>query len=222
MKIKDLPKVDRPREKLQKYGVDKLSRSELLAIVLRTGIKGKNVVELSKQVLNIITRIGIENITLKDLLEVKGLGPTKAGQIISSLELSKRLLKEKVTDLIMSPKDVWHEMRDVRDNKREHFVVFYLDTRNQIIKREVISVGTLNASLIHPREVFEPAIRYSTAQIIIAHNHPSGITDPSEIDKEVTKRLVEAGKLLGIEVLDHIIVSKNSYNSLKDIGILSY
>ena len=122
----------------------------------------------------------------------------------------------------MSPKDVWHEMRDVRDNKREHFVVFYLDTRNQIIKREVISVGTLNASLIHPREVFEPAIRYSTAQIIIAHNHPSGITDPSEIDKEVTKRLVEAGKLLGIEVLDHIIVSKNSYNSLKDIGILSY
>jgi DNA repair protein RadC len=215
MKIKDLAKVDRPREKLQKYGVDKMSRSELLAIVLRTGIKGKNVIELSKQVLSVITRLGIENITLKNLLEIKGLGPTKAGQIIASLELSKRLLKEKITDLIMSPKDVWQQMQDIRDHKREHFVVFYLDTRNQIIKREVISVGTLNASLIHPREVFEPAIRYSTAQIIIAHNHPSGVTDPSEIDKEVTKRLVEAGKLLGIEVLDHIIVTKTAYLSLR-------
>jgi DNA repair protein RadC len=220
MKIKDLPKVDRPREKLLKYGVDKLSRSELLAIVLRTGIKGKNVVELSRQVLNIITRIGIENITLKDLLEIKGLGPTKAGQIISSLELSKRLLKEKVTDLIMCPKDVWHEMQDVRDHKREHFVIFYLDTRNQIIKREVISVGTLNASLIHPREVFEPAIRYSTAQIIIAHNHPSGITDPSEEDLDISKRLIEAGKILGIDILDHIIVAKSGYKSLKEANLL--
>jgi DNA repair protein RadC len=220
MKIKDLPSVDRPREKLQKYGTDKLSKSELLAIVLGSGIKGKNVVELSKQVLQTITRISIEKITLSDLLEIKGLGPTKAGQIISSLELSKRLLKEKVSELIMSPKDVWHELQDIRDNKREHFVVFYLDTRNQVIKREIISVGTLNASLIHPREVFEPAIRYSTAQIIIAHNHPSGITDPSEEDLDISRRLIEAGKILGIDILDHIIVSKSGYKSLREANLL--
>jgi DNA repair protein RadC len=215
MKIRDLPKVDRPREKLEKYGVGKLLDKELMAIVLRAGIKGCNVIELSKKVLEIIRKIGVNEITIKDLLEIRGLGKSKAGQIISSLELGRRLLKDKKAELIMSPKDVWDKMEDLKGSKKEHFVVFYLDTRNQIIKRETISIGTLNASLIHPREVFEPAILHSTAQIIIAHNHPSGITDPSEIDKEVTKRLVEAGKLLGIEVLDHIIVTKMAYTSLK-------
>lgn len=215
MKIKDLPKVDRPREKLQKYGVEKLSNKELMAIILGAGIKGCNVVELSKKVLNLISKVGIDNITITNLLEIKGLGQTKASQIISSLELGRRLLKDKKSELIMSPKDVWEKMEDLRDSKKEHFVVFYLDTRNQIIKREIISIGTLNASLIHPREVFEPAIRNNTAQIILAHNHPSGITEPSEEDKIVTKRLIEAGKLLGIEVLDHIIVTKMAYISQK-------
>jgi len=215
MKIKDLPKVDRPREKLQKYGVEKLSDKELMAIILGAGIKGCNVVELSKKVLNLISKIGIDNITIKNLLDIKGLGQTKASQIISSLELGRRLLKDKKSELIMSPKDVWEKMEDLRDSKKEHFVVFYLDTRNQIIKREIISIGTLNASLIHPREVFEPAIRNNTAQIIIAHNHPSGVTEPSEEDKMVTKRLVDAGKLLGIEVLDHIIVTNTAYSSHK-------
>jgi DNA repair protein RadC len=215
MKIKDLPKVDRPREKLEKYGVEKLLDKELMAIILGAGIKGCNVIELSQKVLKDIFKIGVNQITIKELLEIKGLGKTKAGQIISILELGRRLLKDKKAELIMSPKDVWDKMEDLKGSKKEHFVVFYLDTRNQIIKRETISIGTLNASLIHPREVFEPAILHSTAQIIIAHNHPSGITDPSDIDKEVTKRLVEAGKLLGIQVLDHIIVTKTSYLSLK-------
>jgi DNA repair protein RadC len=220
MKIKDLQKVDRPREKLEKYGVEKLSDREILAIVLGAGIKGCNVVELSQKVLKVISKIGIDEITTKNLLEIKGLGKTKSAQIISSLELGRRLLRNKKVELIMSPKDVWEKMEDLRDSKKEHFVVFYLDTRNQIIKREVISVGTLNASLIHPREVFEPAIRYSTAQIIISHNHPSDVTEPSEEDISISKRLIEAGKILGIEVLDHIIVSKSGYKSLKEFNLL--
>jgi len=214
-KIKDLPKVDRPREKLEKYGTEKLSNKELLAIILGAGIKGTNVIELSQKVLQTISKIGINEITIKDLLEIKGLGKTKSGQIISSIEIGRRLLNNKKSELILSPKDVWEKMEDLRDSKKEHFVIFYLDIRNQVIKREIISIGILNASLIHPREVFEPAIRNSTAQIIMAHNHPSDITEPSEEDRKVTKRLVEAGKLLGIDILDHIIVTKTAYFSHK-------
>ena len=220
VKIKDLPKVDRPREKLEKYGVEKLLDKELMAIILGAGIKGCNVIELSQKVLKDILKIGVNQITIKELLEIKGLGKTKAGQIIAILELGRRLLKDKKAELIMSPKDVWDKMEDLKDSKKEHFVVFYLDTRNQILKRETVSVGTLNASLIHPREVFEPAILHSTAQIVISHNHPSGITDPSEEDLDISRRLIEAGKILGIDILDHVIVSKAGYKSLKEANLL--
>lgn len=220
MKIKDFQKVDRPREKLEKYGVEKLFDREILAIILRTGIKDKNVIELSQEVIKNIKKIGIENVALKDLLEIKGLGKTKAGQIISSIELGKRFLKNKKAELIMSPKDVWEKMEDLRDSKKEHFVIFFLDSRNQIIKREIISVGILDSSLVHPREVFEPAIRYSTSQIIISHNHPSGLLKPSEEDLFMTKRLLEAGKILGIDVLDHIIVCKDEYKSLREGNLI--
>lgn len=216
MKIKDLPQVDRPREKLEKYGVERLSDAEVVAILVRTGIVGKNVIELSRQVLKTISKIGVEKISMADLLEIKGLGKTKAGQIIASIELGRRLLKDKKSELLLSPENVWNEMKDLRESKKEHFVVFYLDTRNQIIKREIISIGTLNASLIHPREVFEPAIKNFTAQIIIAHNHPSGEVEPSEEDIAVSRRLIEASKILDIEILDHVIVSKSGYKSMKE------
>jgi DNA repair protein RadC len=120
----------------------------------------------------------------------------------------------------MSPQEVWKSLTDIRDNKKEHFVVFYLDSRNKEIAREVISVGTLSDSLVHPREVFEPAIKHSTAQIILAHNHPSGDPAPSPEDIEITHRIVEAGKILGIEVLDHVIVTKDSFMSLKGKGVM--
>jgi len=220
MKIKDLPRVDRPREKLEKYGVERLSDIEIMAILVRTGIAGKNVIELSRQILKIISKIGVEKIATTDLLQIKGLGKTKTGQIIASIELGRRLLKNKQAALLLSPENVWQEMKDLRESKKEHFIVFYLDTRNQLIKREIISIGTLNASLIHPREVFEPAIKNSTAQIIIAHNHPSGDTEPSAEDIAVSRRLVEAGKILDIEIIDHIIVSKSGWKSLKESGLL--
>jgi DNA repair protein RadC len=220
MKIKDLPKIERPREKLEKYGPEKLASPELLAILLRTGSKGINVVEMAKKILKKFSKDGLGKASFSDLKNTFGLGSAKACEIVACFELGRRFLQNKKCQIYLSPEDVWQELRDIRDNKKEHFVVFFLDARNQEIKREIISVGTLNASLVHPREVFEPAVRYLTAHIILAHNHPSGNTEPSEDDLELTKRLVEAGKILGIEVIDHIIVAKNSFASLKERGVI--
>lgn len=220
MKIKDLPKIERPREKLEKYGPEKLSDPELLAILLRTGGKGINVVELSKKILRKFSGNSLAEASVKDLKNTFGLGAAKACEIAACFELSRRLLQDKKSRIYLTPKDVWRELRDIRDSKKEHFIIFFLDARNQEIKREIISVGSLNASLVHPREVFEPAVRYLTAQIIIAHNHPSGNPEPSDDDLEITKRLVEAGKILGIEIVDHIIVSQNGFVSLKEKKII--
>ena len=219
-KIKDIPKIERPREKLEKYGPEKLSNAELLAILLRTGTKGINAVELSRKIFSKFTGSKIAEADFSDLKSTFGLGGTKAAEILACFELGKRILKDKKFELILNPKDVWENLKDIRDNKREHFVIFYLDARNQEIQREVISIGILNANLIHPREVFEPAIHHCAAQILISHNHPSGDTTPSEDDVAVTKRLIEAGKILGIEIIDHVIVSKNSFLSLKCEGLL--
>lgn len=216
-KIKDLPKVDRPREKLIKYGTGKLSNSELLAILLRTGAKGINVVELSKKILAKFNIGQLTTIDVKELRNTFGLGDAKACEIVACFELGRRLLQNKKSSLIISPKDVWEELKDIRDNKKEHFITFFLDTRNQEIKREIISVGSLNANLVHPREVFEPAVKNLAAQIIIAHNHPSGNPEPSREDLEITQILIKSGKILGIEIIDHIIVSQNKYYSFASI-----
>ena len=218
--IKDLPKVERPREKLIKYGPEKLSNSELLAILLRSGKKGENVVELANKILKRFRADKLPYLTFDELKDYPGLGPAKACEIVACFELGKRLLKGKKARIYLSPKEVWEELKDIRDNKKEHFVIFYLDSRNQEIKREIISVGSLNASLVHPREVFEPTVRNLAAQIILAHNHPSGDPEPSEDDITITKRLIEAGKIMGIEVVDHIIVVKNGFFSFKEKGLL--
>ena len=216
MKIKDLPKVERPREKLIRYGPEKLSNSELLAIILGSGTKERNVIELANKILKKFSAEELPNLTFNDLKNYPGLGPAKACEIIACFELGKRLLKGKRTKIYLTPKDVWDELKDLHNHKKEHFVIFYLDARNQEIKREIISVGSLNANLVHPREVFEPAVRNLAAQIILAHNHPSGDPEPSEDDLEITKRLVESGKILGIEIIDHIIVAKNGFISFKE------
>jgi len=220
MKIKDLPKIDRPREKLEKYGPERLSDSELLAILLGTGSKGVNVVELSNKILKKFSGNGLAKTNVKELKNTFGLGSAKACEIVACFELGRRLLQNKQSVLLLSPRDVWDQLKDIRDNKKEHFVIFFLDARNQEIKREIISVGSLNANLVHPREVFEPAVRHLTAQIIIAHNHPAGDPSPSQEDSEITKQLVDAGKLLGIEVKDHVIVSKTNLFSFKEHKLL--
>lgn len=219
MKIKDLERIDLPREKLQKYGLKKLSDHELLAVLLGSGIKGLNVLELSKKILVLVRKVGIAKVTLGTLLEVKGLGKAKAGQVLAALEFGKRLAEGERPELL-SPEDVWKLCADIRDSKKEHFVVFYLDTQNRLIERQIISVGTLNASLVHPREVFEPAVSLHAASIIVAHNHPSGSLEPSREDKEVTTRLVGAGKVLGIELLDHVLIGGKRFQGFKEMDIL--
>ncbi len=218
--IKELPKVERPREKLMQYGPEKLSNSELLAIILRSGTKEENVIELANKILKRFSANELPNLTFNDLKDYPGLGPAKACEIVACFELGKRLLQRKQAEIYLKPKDVWDELRDLRNHKKEHFVIFYLDTRNQEIKREIISIGSLNANLVHPREVFEPAVRNLAAQIILAHNHPSGDPEPSEDDLEITKRLVESGKILGIEVVDHIIITKTGFISFKEKNLI--
>lgn len=220
MKIQDMPRVERPREKLIQYGSGRLSNSELLALLLRSGKKGENVISLANKVLKKYKAENLPNLTYEELKDFPGLGPAKACEIIACFELGKRLLKGKIAGLYLKPEDIWKELKDIRDHKKEHFVILFLDSRNQEIKREIISIGSLNANLVHPREVFEPAVKNLAAQVILAHNHPSGDPEPSEDDLELNKRLVEAGKILGIEVIDHIIITKDSFLSFKEKGVL--
>ncbi|MEX2411781.1 MAG: DNA repair protein RadC [Candidatus Paceibacterota bacterium] len=213
MKIKDKPKIERPREKLEKYGPEKLTDAELLAILLRTGTKELDVMKLSQKILRYFQDEKILSATIEEFQKIHGLGLAKACEIVACLEFGKRKLKGKKTNILLTPKDVWEAMSDVRGSKKEHFVVFYLDSRNQEIKREIISIGTINASLVHPREVFEGAIKNNASSIILAHNHPSGDTEPSQDDIEVTKKLVHAGKILDIRVVDHVIVTDKEFNN---------
>jgi DNA repair protein RadC len=219
VKIKDLAKVDRPREKLEKYGKGRLSTPELLAVLLGSGIKGLNVVELAKRIVKLVDRTGADKVCLENLLNEKGLGKAKAMQVIAALEFGKRMTSEKKPEILVA-EDVWKLCGDFRESKKEHFVAFYLDTQSKLIERQIISIGTLNASLVHPREVFEPAVALRAANLIVAHNHPSGALDPSSDDVAITKRLIEAGKILGISLIDHVIVVSGGFLSFKDKGLI--
>ena len=222
MKIKDLPKSDRPREKLLAKGVENLKDSELLAILLHTGTKGKNVIEIASHILAKNSKKRLLQMTYQDLVQISGIDSGKATTLLAAFELAKRAMEVNDTNLpvINSAKDAVAQLSDMRDLKKEHFVVLYLNAKNQLVHKETISMGTLNANLVHPREVFEPAIKHSAAQVVAAHNHPSGDPKPSEDDMELTKRLTEAGKMMGIEVMDHVIVSKNSHYSFKEEKLL--
>ncbi len=222
MKIKDLPKSDRPREKLVAKGVENLKDSELLAILLRTGKAGKNVIEVASQILTKHSKKRLLQMTYQDLVKIGGIDSAKATTLLAAFELAKRAMEVNDTNLptIVTPKDVVAQLSDLRHNKREHFVALYLNARSQLVHKETISMGTLNANLVHPREVFEPALKHSAANIMVAHNHPSGDPKPSEDDLEITKRLAEAGKMMGVEVLDHVIISTNNHFSFKEEKLL--
>src|SRR3989344_1394571 len=218
MKIKDLPKSDRPREKLIAKGADNLKDSELLAILLRTGKAGKNVIEIASQILSKYSKKRLLQMTYDDLSKISGIDSAKATTLLAAFELSKRALEVNDTNLpvINNAKDAVAQLSDMRDLKKEHFMALYLNAKNQLVHKETISMGTLNANLVHPREVFEPALKYSAAQIIAAHNHPSGDPKPSEDDLEITKRLAEAGKMMGVELLDHVTIAVNNHFSFKE------
>jgi adenine-specific DNA-methyltransferase len=213
-KIKDIPKVDRPRERFLQKGADALSKSELLAILLGSGIKGKNVKQLSEQ---IIRKFGSKFLTLSvdDLLEIHGIGKAKALQIVSALELTKRFYDELSprNNIVLSAQDAISLTSEIKDKKKEHLVCLYLNARNTLLQKEVVSIGTLDKSIVHPREIFGPAVELRAAGIILVHNHPSGDVTPSKQDIDVVQTLLEAGKLMGVNVIDFIIVSENDSHS---------
>ncbi|WP_275584396.1 RadC family protein [Pullulanibacillus pueri] len=222
--VRDVPKEERPRERLLKEGAGRLSNQELLSIVLRTGSREESVIQLAGRVLN--TFGGLKRLkmaTVEELMEIKGIGKTKAVEIQATLELGKRLMREWDDEhyIIRSPQDgAKYVMEDMRFLTQEHFVCLYLSTKNQVIHRQTVFIGSLNASIVHPREVFKEALKRSAASIICFHNHPSGDPTPSREDIDVTKRLVECGMLLGIDVLDHIVIGDRKFISLKEKGVV--
>ncbi len=217
-----MPKIERPREKLMVKGPENLKDAELLAILLRTGRKGKNVIELASQILSDHPKRHLLSLKYEELIKVKGIDSAKASALLAAFELSKRVLATDNPGLpvILTSKDTALQLNDLRKNRKEHFVVLYLNARNELLHRENVSVGTVNESLVHPREVFEPALKHLATQVVLAHNHPSGNSSPSPEDVKLTKRLVEAGKLLGIEVKDHVIIGSDGHTSIKEAGLL--
>jgi len=220
MKIKNLPKIDRPREKLKAKGASSLSDFELLLALFGSGNKQVDVTQISREVLKLLKNKGV-NVSYKNLEEIKGLGSAKISELLAAFELSKRYLIQPDQPILNNVDDIANYLKDLRDKKQEYFVCLTLDGANRLISRRTITIGTLNSSLSHPREVFADAVSDRAANIIICHNHPSGILKPSENDIEITKRLLESGKLLGINVIDHIILTKNGFFSFADKGLIN-
>lgn len=221
LKIKDLPLEERPRERLIKYGPKALSNSELLAIILRNGSKKENVLELSKRLLKADNIKSLSRKRINSLKNNLGIGTAKACQIIACFELGRRLaaFKETSNPMINNVQDIAKIfMVEMSSLRKEHFKGIFLDSRKRIVKDETIFIGSLNASIIHPREIFQVALEEGSAAVILLHNHPSGNPEPSDDDISITKQLVKAGEILGIEVLDHIIIGNKKYFSFREKG----
>lgn len=216
--IKSIPKFDRPREKLRKRGVKSLSDLELLAVILGSGTKGKDVFKISKEVLKTL-RKDFNNISFEKLKSIEGVGDAKASQILAAIEFARRFLTKDELK-IHSAEDVVNIAEELKTKKQEYFLTLTLDGSNALIQKRIVFIGTLNESLVHPREVFADAITDRAASIIFVHNHPSGTVNPSREDIAITDRLVNVGKLVGINVLDHIIVSRKGYFSFNENGLL--
>jgi DNA repair protein RadC len=219
LKIKDIPDFDRPREKLAAKGPEALSDAELMAIVLGSGVKGKGVLNVARSILRKIDTSNKGKIDIKTLISIQGIGFVKACQILASLEFARRRLgKENRT--VQKAEDLLPVISYIADKKQEYFLCVALNGANEVIGNRVVTVGLLNANRVHPREVFAEAISDRAASIILAHNHPSGNLKPSNDDIATTRQLVSAGKILGIQVLDHIIITKTGYVSLKEEGLM--
>ncbi|NLJ84486.1 MAG: DNA repair protein RadC [Halanaerobiaceae bacterium] len=222
--IKEMPVDERPREKLIKYGAESLTDAELLALIIRIGNNKRTAVELSQDIINKFGGLKALNyLSINELIEVKGIGNTKAAQIKAVVELGKRLasLEREEKDIVRTPEDVVQLlMPEMRFLTQEVFKVILLDIKNQVISVPLISKGGLSSSIVHPREVFKEAIKRSAAAMILAHNHPSGIPEPSREDISITKRLLAAGEIMGIDVLDHVIIGDGIYYSMREEGMI--
>jgi len=218
-KIKDMPLTDRPRERLVILGAKSLSTYELIAILFRFGYQDKSAIDLAKALISKLENLGdLRNKTVNEISKIKGVGETKAISLLAAIELGDRVLnfhKEKLQ--IASPYDVFEYLKyDMMNLEQEVLVALYLDVKTNLIAKKQIFLGSLNQSLIHPREVFKYAVKYSAYSVILVHNHPSGDPEPSKQDIQVTKTFIEAGKLLQIEILDHVIIAGNQYLTIKE------
>jgi len=221
--IRELPSQERPRERLMRAGPEALSTPELLAIVLRTGTQKENVLSISSRILTSFPLPELARASVPDLMRLPGIAEAKACQLVAVFELARRLMAHMPVEKpkISSPSDCFRILSPgLSGLRKEHFVCLYLDTKNRLIHSETISVGTLNSSVVHPREVFHKAIEHTAAGVILAHNHPSGDPEPSPDDINLTRNLSEAGRIMGIQVLDHIICGEGRFVSLKERGLL--
>lgn len=222
--LKDYQDDIKPRAKGEKNGIESLSYQELLAIILRTGSKDKNVLELSGEVLGSFDNLfEFKTASVEEFTKIKGIGTVKAIELQASIELGKRLAnekKEKKGKIISSVQLGEELVAEMKDYQQEHFVVLYLNTKNELIKKRTIFIGSLNQSVAHPREIFKIGVKCSAARLILCHNHPSGDPEPSSQDIAFTKRMVECGKVMGMAVLDHFIVGESSYISLLEEGAM--
>ena len=222
MRIHDLDPDNRPRERCLRSGPSALSSAELMALILKTGTRGKNILETCNELMG---RYGLEklaDLSMGELQENDGIGPAKAMQIKAVFELQKRLtFKRNTNKKVPSARDVFEYMNGrVPDETKEHLFLLHLNTKNQIMRHDLISVGTLNASLIHPREIYKSAIRESAHAVILVHNHPSGDVEPSNADKQVTSLLKQAGSIIQIELLDHVITGRETWFSFREHSLL--
>lgn len=224
--IKEWPEAERPREKMQKSGADSLSDAELLALIIRTGDHSsqQSAIDLGRNLLQTFGDLRrLSGATLNEICTVKGAGPAKAASVLAALSMAKRVNTDRLESLerFTAPSQIFNHFHyRFRDRRREYFVVLLLDGKNRIILEEQISEGSLNQSIVHPREVFSRGVKESAAAVILVHNHPSGDPAPSREDREITRRLKEAGDILGIRVLDHIVIGDGSYFSFVEQGLL--
>lgn len=220
--IKDLPPEMRPREKMEELGPQALTDGELLAIILGSGSRKESALDMANRILAQGQGVRfLAEASMQDLLEIPWIGLAKASQIKAAIELGRRVALEgrRTRPIIQTPDDVAELlMEQLRYLDREHFLALILDTKNHVLATETISIGSLNSAIVHPREIFKPAVKRSAAAVILVHNHPSGDPTPSPEDIAVTERIIEGGKLLGIDVLDHIIIGDQRYYSLKRQG----
>jgi DNA repair protein RadC len=221
--VRDMPRQERPRERLQRLGPDALSSQELLALILGRGVSKRSVLDIAQELINKFGSVhGMSYATIEELSAIHGVGIAKASQIQAAFELAKRqdLENDIPKFTVNNPETLVKAIRaTIQDKAKEHFKLVILNTRNKVIGIITISIGTLNASLVHPREVFKEAIQRSASSVILVHNHPSDDMEPSEEDIRLTRRMVEAGKIMGIEVLDHIIITRYDFLSLKSRGL---
>lgn len=224
MKIKDLPVSERPRERFLSAGAAHLSNAELLAILLGTGTRQQSAVHLAQSILSYSNGLkDLNEITPEELMNIPGVGKSKAAIILAGIEIGKRIssFKKEKSEALLSPEDGYQLLAaQMQHLSQEHFVVLFLDTKNHVIGKKTIFIGSLNKAIVHPREVFKEAIKRSSASIVCAHNHPSGDATPSAQDIQLTHRLEEVGELVGIQLVDHLIIGEGHFVSLREKGYL--